>query len=232
MITLRPAENRGHFNHGWLDTHHTFSFAGYHDPDHMGFRSLRVINDDIVAPGQGFSTHGHRDMEILSYILEGALEHKDSTGSGGVLRPGDVQRMSAGTGVHHSEFNHSQEESVRFLQIWILPQKKGVPPRYEDKTFPIQEKRGELVLIASPDGRNGSLAIHQDVKAYASVLGSSQRLTHTMEPTRYGWVQIARGHLRLNGLDLEKGDGASISNESRLELEGIEQTELLLFDLA
>jgi redox-sensitive bicupin YhaK (pirin superfamily) len=215
-----------------LDTHHTFSFAGYRDPDHMGFRSLRVINDDIVAPGQGFSTHGHRDMEILSYVLEGALEHKDSTGSGGVLRPGDVQRMSAGTGVLHSEFNHSQGESVRFLQIWILPRKKGVPPRYEDKTFPIQEKRGELVLIASPDGQDGSLTIHQDVKAYASVLGSSQRLIHELEPARYGWVQVARGRLRLNGFELGQGDGASVSNESRLELEGIEETELLLFDLS
>jgi redox-sensitive bicupin YhaK (pirin superfamily) len=232
MITLRPAKDRGHFNHGWLDTYHTFSFAGYHDPDHMGFRSLRVINDDTVEPGQGFGTHGHRDMEIISYVLDGALEHKDSMGSGGVLRPGDVQRMSAGTGVLHSEFNHSREERVRFLQIWIHPDKKGVPPRYEDKTFPIKDKRGELVLIASPDGRDGSLEIHQDVKAYASILDAGRRLVHPLEPGRHAWVQVARGRLRVNGHELEKGDGASVSRESRLELEGVDETELLLFDLA
>jgi redox-sensitive bicupin YhaK (pirin superfamily) len=211
---------------------HTFSFAGYHDPDHMGFRSLRVINDDTVEPGQGFGTHGHRDMEIISYVLEGALEHKDSMGSGGVLRPGDVQRMSAGTGVLHSEFNHSQVERVRFLQIWIRPDKKSVPPRYEDKTFPVQDKRGELVLIASPDGRDGSLAIQQDVKAYASILEAGRRLDYSLEPGRHAWVQVARGRLRVNGHELGQGDGASVSDESRLELEGFEETEFLLFDLA
>jgi redox-sensitive bicupin YhaK (pirin superfamily) len=232
MITLRPANERGHFNHGWLDTYHTFSFADYYDPNQMGFRTLRVINEDTVQPGQGFSTHGHRDMEIISYVLEGALEHKDSMGGGGVLRPGDVQRMSAGTGVLHSEFNHSKEEPVKFLQIWIRPRRKDIPPRYDDRTFPIKEKRGELVLIASPDGREYSLNIEQDVKVYASVVDHGQRTTYNLEHNRYGWIQVARGRLRLNDQVLQRGDGASISNESRLELEGLEETELLFFDLA
>lgn len=232
MITLRPAQERGHFNHGWLDTYHTFSFADYYDPNHMGFRTLRVINDDTVAPGQGFGTHGHRDMEIISYVLQGALEHKDSMGSGGVLRPGDVQRMSAGTGVLHSEFNHSQEEPVRFLQVWIHPQEKGISPRYDDRTFPIKEKRGELILIASPDGREDSLAIQQDVKVFASILDPGQSAAHRLEPNRHGWIQVARGRLRLNDQVLQRGDGASMNHESRLELEGVDETEFLLFDLA
>jgi hypothetical protein len=232
MITLRPANARGHFNHGWLNTYHTFSFAEYHDPEHMGFRTLRVINEDTVAPGRGFGTHGHRDMEIVSYVLDGALEHKDSMGSGGVLRPGDVQRMSAGTGVMHSEFNHSREDAVHFLQIWIQPASRGVTPRYDDKTFPVRDKRGELVLIVSPDGEERSLTIHQDVKVYASLLGPDQRTSYALESNRHAWLQVARGRLRLNGRELEKGDGASISNEELLELEGQEESEFLLFDLA
>jgi redox-sensitive bicupin YhaK (pirin superfamily) len=232
MIVTRPANERGHFNHGWLDTYHTFSFADYHDPKHMGWGSLRVINDDTVAPGRGFSTHGHRDMEILSYVLDGALEHRDSTGSGSVLRPGDVQRMSAGTGVMHSEFNHSKEESVHFLQIWIYPEEKGLAPGYEEKSFPNGDKKGRLRLIASPDARDGSLKIHQDVKVFASILAADDKIEHRLEPGRNVWIQIARGRLKLNDSVLKKGDGAAVTDETSLVFQGIEDVEFLLFDLA
>jgi redox-sensitive bicupin YhaK (pirin superfamily) len=231
MIVTRPANERGHFNHGWLDTYHTFSFASYYDPKHMGFGTLRVINDDTVAPGRGFGTHGHRDMEIISYVLDGALEHRDSMGSGSVLRACDVQRMSAGTGVMHSEFNHSSSEPVHFLQIWIHPERKGLAPGYEEKSFPNGDKKGRLRLIASPDARDGSLKIHQDVNVFASILEANDELEYRLELGRQAWIQIARGSLRLNDVELNKGDGAAISDESPITLKGIEEAEVLIFDL-
>jgi redox-sensitive bicupin YhaK (pirin superfamily) len=233
MITVRPADKRGHANYGWLDTYHTFSFNTYYDPKNMGFRSLRVINDDTVSPGQGFGTHGHQDMEIISYVLEGALEHKDSMGTGSVLRAGDVQRMTAGTGVTHSEFNHSQTDPLHFLQIWVLPEKQGLEPGYEEKTISTDEKRGKLRLLASPDGRDGSLRIHQDVNVYASILTEGDSLEHTLAAGRHAWLQVARGILKLNGETLGQGDGASVSEETALRLEGHSgETEILLFDLS
>ncbi len=234
MITVRKAEERGHFDHGWLDTSHTFSFADYADPAHMGFRALRVINEDRVKPGQGFGTHGHRDMEILSYVLEGVLAHKDSTGGGGTLRPGEVQRMSAGTGVRHSEFNGSRQEPVHFIQIWLLPDREGHAPSYEQKAFPDAAKRGRLQLLASPDGRDGSLTIHQGASVYATLLGEGERVTHALEPGRHAWVQVARGEVDLGGTRLEAGDGAAISGERTLMLAGKGKglAEVLVFDLA
>ncbi len=234
MISLRPAEQRGHANHGWLDTYHTFSFADYHDPEHIGFRTLRVINEDTVSPGRGFATHAHRDMEIVSYVLEGALEHRDSmgSGSGSVLRSGDVQRISAGTGITHSEFNHSRDDALRVLQIWIFPSTDGIEPSYEEKHFPEDDKRGRLRLIVSPAGRDGSLEIHQDVAIYASVLGRGDSVDFDLQPGRHAWVQVARGALRLNATELKQGDGAAVSNETRLTIEGTEDSEFLLFDLA
>ncbi len=232
MLTIRKAEERGRFDHGWLDTRHTFSFADYDDPTHMGFRGLRVINEDRVQPGQGFPTHGHRDMEIISYVLTGALEHKDSLGTGSVIRPGDVQRMSAGTGVRHSEFNHSPSESVHFLQIWILPNARGLEPGYEQRHFPEAEKRGRLRLIASRDGADGSVTIHHDARVFAAILDPGQRVTHTLGDGRHAWVQVARGTVTLNGLGLGPGDGASASREPTLTLAGTAPAELLLFDLA
>jgi redox-sensitive bicupin YhaK (pirin superfamily) len=232
MIRIRKADDRGHFDHGWLDTYHSFSFAGYVDEGHMGFRTLRVINDDIVAPARGFGTHGHRDMEIITYVLEGALEHKDSTGTGSVLRPGDVQRMTAGRGVRHSEFNHSEKEPLRLLQIWILPAEPGLPPSYEEKTFPSEEKRVRLRLIASPDAREGSLTIHQDAFLYASILGSEEATRYSFAPGRHGWIQVARGTLKLNGVELTHGDGAAISDETEILMEGVDEAEFLLFDLS
>ena len=232
MITVRPADERGHANYGWLDTYHTFSFNTYYDPKNMGFRSLRVINDDTVSAGQGFGTHGHQDMEIISYVLEGALEHKDSMGTGSVLRAGDVQRMTAGTGVTHSEFNHSQTEPLHFLQIWILPEKQGLEPGYEEKTISTGEKQGQLRLLASPDGREGSLRIHQDVRVYASILSDGDSLEHSLETSRHAWLQVARGQLKLNGETLGQGDGAAISEETALRLEGDGEAEVLLFDLS
>jgi redox-sensitive bicupin YhaK (pirin superfamily) len=219
-------------NHGWLDTYHSFSFAGYFDEEHMGFRSLRVLNDDIVAPGRGFGTHGHSDMEIITYVLEGALEHKDSMGTGSVLRPGDVQRMTAGRGVQHSEFNHSQEIRLRLLQIWILPAEPGLTPSYEEKTFPSEEKRGGLRLIASPDARDGSLTIHQDASVYASILAGKETTDYIFASGRHGWIQMARGMMKLNGVELSHGDGAAVSEESNIRMEGVEEAEFLLFDLA
>jgi redox-sensitive bicupin YhaK (pirin superfamily) len=230
MLTIRRAAERGHVDHGWLNTHHTFSFADYHDPAHMGFRSLRVLNDDRVAPGQGFGEHRHRDMEIVSYVLEGALAHRDSIGNSGVIRPGDVQRMSAGTGVQHSEFNASRTEPVHFLQIWILPEAPGTAPGYEQKTFPPETRRGKLCLIGSRDGREGSVTIRQDVDAYASVLEDGQTLRHALAPGRHAWLQVAEGELELNGNPMEAGDGAAVSDERALEISG-KGAELLLFDL-
>ncbi|HVJ90271.1 MAG TPA: pirin family protein, partial [Labilithrix sp.] len=199
MISIRKANERGHAQHGWLDSHHTFSFADYFDPDYMGFRGLRVINEDRVAPGQGFGTHPHRDMEIISYVLEGGLEHKDSLGTGSVIRPGDVQRMSAGTGVRHSEFNASKTEAVHFLQIWILPSERGIAPSYEQKNFTRDDKRGRLRTIASPDGRDGSVTVHADAIVYTGLLARGEKADLALRVGRHAWVHVARGNVRLNG---------------------------------
>jgi len=232
MIRVRKSDDRGHFDHGWLDTRHTFSFADYHDPRHMGFRALRVINEDRVEPGQGFPTHGHRDMEIVSYVLAGALQHRDSTGVGSVIRPGDVQRMTAGTGIRHSEFNASETEPVHFLQIWIVPEARNLAPGYEQKTFTERDKEGRLRLIASREGRDGSVSVHQDVSLYAAVLAPGDRVTHEPAPGRHAWVQVARGALTLNGQKLRQGDGAAVSDEARIDLVAIDRSEVLVFDLA
>ncbi|HSC28312.1 MAG TPA: pirin family protein [Vicinamibacterales bacterium] len=233
MISIRRAAERGHFDHGWLDTYHTFSFGEYFDPEFSGFRSLRVINEDRVRPGQGFGTHGHRDMEIVSYVLEGALAHKDSMGTGSVIVPGDVQYMSAGTGVRHSEFNASEGEPVHFLQIWVVPDKSGYAPRYGQKRFEDSEKRGRLRLVASPDGADGSLAIRQDVKLYASVLDPGASVSLPLAEGRHGWVQVARGAVEVNGKRLEAGDGLAASGERELSIfSGDGGAELLAFDLA
>ena len=236
MITIRRANERGHADHGWLDTYHTFSFADYYDPAHMGFRALRVINEDRVHAGRGFGTHGHRDMEILSYVLEGALGHRDSMGTNGVIRPGEVQRMSAGTGVMHSEMNASDKELVHFLQIWILPERNGITPSYEQKMFGDDEKRGRLRVVASPDAREGSVKIHQDVVLYTALLDDGQSVTHEFTPDRYGWLQVARGEAEVHGAadagirKLSAGDGAAIADESRVTITG-KGAEVLLFDL-
>ena len=231
MLTVRKAHERGHANHGWLDTWHTFSFADYQDLRHMGYGPLRVINDDTVQPGQGFGTHGHRDMEIITYVLEGALEHKDSMDNGSIIRPGNVQRMSAGTGVRHSEFNPSRNEGVHFLQIWIEPKITGVRPSYEEKQFGPAEKKGQLRLIASPDGREGSVTIHQDAYVYASMLDGKDAVTHRLAPGRRAYVHVARGALKVNGVELKGGDGAKITEKSEIGFSGAKQAELLLFDL-
>jgi redox-sensitive bicupin YhaK (pirin superfamily) len=232
MITIRKSEDRGHFDLGWLDTFHTFSFDQYYDPAHMHFRSLRVINEDRVRPARGFPTHSHRDMEIITYILAGALEHRDSMGNGSVIRPGDVQRMSAGTGVSHSEVNASQTEPVHLLQIWILPQSQGLPPSYEEKHFSEEERRGRLRLIASHDGREGSVTIHQDAQLFAAVLDAGQTVVHALDEKRSAWLQVARGTIRLNEVELKQGDGAAVRNESELKVVAHDQAEVLLFDLA
>ena len=232
MIAVRQAESRGTANFGWLDSRHTFSFGNYHDPDFMGFSALRVINEDRVEPGAGFPTHGHRDMEILSYVLDGALEHKDSLGTGAVLRPGDVQIMSAGTGIRHSEFNHSGEDPVHFLQIWLLPDKEGITPRYVDKTFADADKQGRLLLLASPDGGDGSVLIHQDSRIYATRLNARDQVSHTLAKGRKAWVQVARGAIELNGKSLRAGDGAAIVDEETITLAGkTDGSEALVFDL-
>ena len=231
MLELRRANERGHGDHGWLDSRHTFSFADYYDPDFMGFGPLRVINEDRVQPGQGFGTHGHRDMEIVSYVLEGALEHRDSMGNGSVLRPGFVQRMSAGTGVRHSEFNHSKSDLVHFLQIWIIPDKAGLEPGYEEKEFPDAEKQGALRLIASRDGRQGSVVVHQDVDLYASLLARGDELEHPARPGRKTWIQVVRGEVDVNGESLLGGDGAAIADEKSLKIRGKSAAEILLFDM-
>jgi quercetin 2,3-dioxygenase len=232
MITIRPAQNRGVANFGWLDSRHTFSFGNYYDPNQMGFADLRVINEDKVTPGQGFGTHGHRDMEIISYVLEGALEHKDSIGTGSVIRPGDVQRMSAGTGIQHSEFNASTTEPVHFLQIWILPEQKGIEPGYEQKTFSQEEKRSTLRLVGSCDGRDGSISIHQDVNLYATALQKGDEVSHTFVNGRVAWLQVVRGAVQLNDQTLTNGDGAAITQEAIIKLRGAaDNTEALLFDM-
>ena len=225
MIHVRKAEDRGHFDHGWLDTWHTFSFADYHDPDNMGFRDLRVINEDRVAPGTGFGRHGHRDMEIITVVLDGALAHEDSTGGGGVIRPGEVQHMSAGTGVVHSEINASKTEPVHLYQIWLLPERTGIEPGYEQKAFPPMD--GQLQLVASHDARDGSLKIHQDVDLYRGEVNG--KLHVDFRDGRYGWLQLASGAVTVNGMALKPGDGAAIEGEKAIEIEG--QGELLLFDL-
>jgi len=232
MLTIRKGTDRGHAAHGWLDTYHTFSFGDYYDPREMGFGALRVINEDRVEPGQGFGTHGHRDMEIITYILEGALEHRDSMGNSSVIRPGQVQRMSAGTGVRHSEFNPSRTEAVHLLQIWIEPSVKGVRPSYEERQFPPDAKRGRLRLIASPDGRDGSVVIQQDACVYAALLDGAERLAHRLAPGRRAYVHVVRGSLELNGITLQHGDGAKIADLAEVTLSGGKSAEVLLFDLA
>jgi len=232
MIRLRKSEDRGHANHGWLDSRHTFSFASYYDPAQMGFRRLRVINQDRVAPGQGFGSHPHRDMEIISYVVDGALEHKDSMGNASVIVPGEVQRMSAGTGVVHSEFNHSQAEPVHFLQIWIETAKPGIAPGYEQKSFADSTAPGRLTLAASGDGRDGSVTVHQDVDLYIGKLAAGQTLTYDLPEKRHAWVQMVKGGLELNGHALEAGDGAAVSEESTLRFAGKGDGEFLLFNLA
>ena len=234
MITIRPSEERGHANHGWLDTYYTFSFSDYFDRNHMGFRDLRVINEDRVSAGKGFGMHPHRDMEILTYIIDGELSHRDSMGRGATIRQNDVQRMSAGTGVMHSEVNQSKAP-VHLLQIWILPEAEGLKPSYEDRTFTAEEKRNQLRLIASHDGRDGSTTINQNASVYASLLDSGKRLELELGPERHAWVQVVRGELDVNGTKLTKGDGAAISRESKLQLESVGgngEAEFLLFDLA
>ena len=232
MINIRRSNQRGGGDYGWLNTRHTFSFDQYHDPAWMGFHSLRVINEDHVAPGTGFPTHPHRDMEIITYVLEGALEHKDSLGTGSIIRPGDGQRMSAGRGIRHSEQNASATDSVHLLQIWIMPDQRGHEPSYEQKAFPESEKRGKLRLIASPDGKEDSVTIHQDARLYVSLLSPGQSVTHELAKGRSAWLQVAKGAIELNGKALAQGDGAAIENESKLDLKGSQDSEILLFDLA
>ena len=232
MIAVRPAEERGIANFGWLDSRHSFSFGHYYDPKHMGFGPLRVINEDRVRPGAGFDTHGHRDMEIISYVLEGALAHQDSIGTGSVIRPGDVQRMSAGSGIRHSEYNDSRDEPVHFLQIWLLPDEEGLTPSYEQKSFADDEKRGRLRLVASRDGRDGSVRIHQDADLYASLLDKDEAVSHALAAGRRGWIQVVRGGVEVNGQSLRAGDGAAASDLPTLEVKAtVDGSEFLLFDL-
>lgn len=232
MLTLRPAQARGHANHGWLDSYHTFSFANYYDPKHMGFRDLRVINEDWVAPGRGFGMHGHRDMEIITYVLEGALEHKDSLGNGAIIRPGEVQRMSAGTGILHSEFNPSDTDPVHLLQIWILPNQQGLEPSYEQKAFTEAERSGQFRLIAAPNGRDGAVTIHSDVELYSTILKPGDQATYQLQPNHYAWLHVATGTAMLDGKTLAAGDAVAVGDEKALNLTTEEGTELLLFDLA
>lgn len=232
MLTLRPARERGRTHIDWLDSWHTFSFGDYRDANWRGFRSLRVINDDFVGPAGGFDTHPHRDMEIITYILSGALEHRDSLGTGSVIRPGDVQRMTAGTGILHSEFNPSRTEPVHLLQIWLFPDEKGLPPGYEQKTFADADKQGRLRLIASNEGRDGSVTMHQNADLFAAVLSQGERVTHDLLPGRHAWVQVATGSATLNGQKMRAGDGAALSDEPRLEIVADPTAEVLLFDLA
>lgn len=232
QLAIRKAAERGMADFGWLDSRHSFSFGQYFDPDHMGFGPLRVINEDRVAPGGGFPTHPHKDMEIISYVLDGALAHKDSTGVGSIVRAGDVQRMSAGTGVRHSEYNASDRAPAHFLQIWIVPEREGLAPGYEQKRFGPQEKRGRLRLIASHDGRDGSLTIHQDVDLYATLLSAGESVSHQVAPGRAAWVQVARGRVMVNGERLEAGDGIAVSEADAIRLEGRDDAEALVFDMA
>lgn len=230
--TIRRAADRGHVDHGWLDTWHTFSFGSYLDQRHMGFRALRVINDDRVEPGMGFGTHGHRDMEIITYVLDGALAHKDSMGNGSTIRPGNVQRMSAGTGVTHSEFNASKSEPVHLLQIWILPDRNGDLPSYEEAEFTADDKRGRLRLIAALDGREGSVTIHADARVFASVLGDGESVSHAVNPGRHVWVHVATGSVEVAGELLSAGDAIAISEGDEISITGVGDGEVLLFDLA
>lgn len=232
MQTIRPSGARGRANFGWLDSRHSFSFGQYFDADHMGFGPLRVINEDKVAPGAGFGTHGHADMEILSVVLDGALEHKDSTGNAEVIRPGDVQRMTAGTGVQHSEYNASKEDPVHFLQIWIIPEKEGLAPGYEQKTIPAEDRQGKLKLLGSRDGRDGSITIHRDVDLYGSVLSDGDSLTQVIGPKRGVWLQMIKGAVRANGDVIVAGDGLALIREPDIKIDAIEDAEFLLFDMA
>jgi quercetin 2,3-dioxygenase len=232
VIAIRRAEDRGHANHGWLDTYHTFSFSSYHDPRHMGFRALRVMNEDFVAPGQGFGTHPHRDMEIVTYVLEGALAHKDSMGNGEVLRAGEFQRMSAGTGITHSEFNPSADEAVHLYQIWLLPDRKGIEPSYEQKRFADEERHNRLRLVASPDAAAGSLLIHQDARVFLARIDGGREVVHELEGGRHAWLQIMRGGASLNGQLLNSSDGAAVSDERLLTIRSNDDAEIMLFDLA
>jgi redox-sensitive bicupin YhaK (pirin superfamily) len=232
MLELRRSEERGHANHGWLDSYHSFSFADYYDPQHMGFGPLRVINEDRVNGGEGFGTHGHRDMEIITYVLDGELAHKDSMGNGSVIRPGDVQRMSAGTGVRHSEYNHAQDRQTHFLQIWIEPNVSGIAPGYEEKRFDAAQKRGRLCLIASPDGTDGSVVVHQDAKVYAGLFDADERASISLKPGRRAYVHVARGTVSVNGTELKAGDALKAVDETRIELGQGRQAEVLVFDLA
>ena len=231
MLAIRKAEDRGHADHGWLHSHHTFSFGGYHDPRHMGVSNLRVINDDTVAPGGGFATHGHQDMEIISYVLEGALEHKDNMGNGSVIRPGDIQRMSAGSGVTHSEYNPSASEPVHFLQIWLQPNALGVAPGYAQRHFPLADRRGRWALLVSPDGRDGSIASHQDALVFGTLLAPGESLQYHFATGREGYLHLARGRLQVGQVTLQQGDGLRIQKQDLLELQGVETAEVLLFDL-
>jgi quercetin 2,3-dioxygenase len=232
MIAVRRSEERGRAQLDWLDSRHSFSFGHYYDPAHMGFRALRVINEDRVVPGGGFGTHGHADMEIISYVLDGALEHKDSLGTGAVIRPGEVQRMTAGTGITHSEYNPSRSEPVHFLQIWILPERKNLAPGYEQRAYPAAERRNRFRLVASRDGRDGSVTLHQDAALYAGLLARDQRIEHGFAAGRHGWIQVARGAVEANGIPLEAGDGAAIDDEPRIAIRARDDAEILLFDLA
>lgn len=231
MTTVRKSNERGHANHGWLDTYHSFSFGQYHDPAHMGFRTLRVINEDRITGGAGFGTHPHQNMEILTWVLDGSLEHKDSTGGGSVIRPGTIQRMSAGSGITHSEFNHSKTDSAHLLQIWLLPEKRGLTPSYEEKTFDPGEWSGKFRVLASPSARDGSVAIHQDVELSVADFAAGQSTTETIRPGRHAWVQIVSGRHTINGHEVEAGDGVTISGEDALRIETSEPGQILWFDL-
>ena len=231
MIQIRKSKDRGHANHGWLESYHTFSFADYIDPKHRHFGHLRVINEDWVQPGEGFDEHPHEDMEIITYVLEGELEHKDSMGNGSIIRPGDVQRMSAGTGILHSEFNHSKKTTLHLLQIWIFPEEKGITPGYEQKNFPLSEKTNQLRLIVSKDGESGSIQIHQDAKIYCTLLDQGKSLAHPLDKDRKAWLQVASGEILLNQMELKSGDGAAISSESLLEIKALTKAEIIVFDL-
>jgi len=230
-MKIRRAAERGHANHGWLDTSHTFSFADYYDPQHMGFRVLRVINEDKVAPGRGFGAHGHRDMEIISYVLSGELGHKDSMGTGSTIKPGEVQRMSAGTGVTHSEMNASKSQPVHFMQIWIVPDRPGHKPGYEQKAFTEDERRGKLRIVASPDGRDGSVTIHQDATLASALLAPGVTVQHVLAPKRYAWIQVARGVVEVNGERLNTSDGVAIAGDGTITITGVADAEVLVFEL-